>query len=340
MQSRLLLRKSVPQSYTRIPNPVKCQARAFRKSSARRDLQDVSTIYEDSTPSIRGRVEAAVISDGLSARRASTGSSAVVTRGHLRDGTLATSTKDDGGKPPEGPEELPDAEWEIKTGRAIYILQQTLPEFFQTGLVATLDRGVLDVNNHPPSSNGLISATFLHTTYGKSMATLYAPNIRLSYHPPVTLPVPGMNGKMMQIEGLPLYVSSSVFVRTTMKALYNDLEVTLKRMRVTNGPEPDVSGTEQTPPAPDGDRQLIKKHPREKSVFISLGVTGTARVSGARSEWEVNSTYEFSPYTGLIQSHVVNSIQPAPHHKVYDALRSALEGLGFGLRGGQGAGGT
>jgi hypothetical protein len=32
---------------------------------------------------------------------------------------------------------------------------------------------------------------------------------------------------------------------------------------------------------------LDQKRSRNKSVFISLGVTGTARVSGARSEWEV-----------------------------------------------------
>jgi len=36
------------------------------------------------------------------------------------------------------------------------------------------------------------------------------------------------------------------------------------------------------------------------------------------------STYTFSPVTGLIHRHVVNSILPAPHLAVYDSLRLTL----------------
>ena len=36
------------------------------------------------------------------------------------------------------------------------------------------------------------------------------------------------------------------------------------------------------------------------------------------------STYTFSPITGLIHEHTVNSIHPAPHQAVYDSLRSSL----------------
>ena len=43
------------------------------------------------------------------------------------------------------------------------------------------------------------------------------------------------------------------------------------------------------------------------------------------------STYTFSPITGLIHSHVVNSIHPAPHQAVYDSLHSTLgKLLGWG----------
>jgi hypothetical protein len=45
------------------------------------------------------------------------------------------------------------------------------------------------------------------------------------------------------------------------------------------------------------------------------------------------STYTFSPLSGLILSHVINSIQPAPHQAVYDSLRSSL-GKVFGWEGG------
>ena len=49
------------------------------------------------------------------------------------------------------------------------------------------------------------------------------------------------------------------------------------------------------------------------------------------------STYTFSPITGLIHEHVVNSIHPAPHQAVYDSLRLSL-GKVLGLGWGDGAG--
>jgi hypothetical protein len=48
-----------------------------------------------------------------------------------------------------------------------------------------------------------------------------------------------------------------------------------------------------------------------------------------------NSTYTFSPITGLIHTHTVNSIHPAPHQAVYGALRASLgKVFGLGLEGG------
>jgi len=79
---------------------------------------------------------------------------------------------------------------------------------------------------------------------------------------------------------------------------------------------------------------------REKSLFVGLEVSGVARVSGARGGWEVNSTYVFSPFTGLIHAHIVESIEPAPHQAVFDALRAALAKLKLGLAGGPGREGT
>lgn len=51
-----------------------------------------------------------------------------------------------------------------------------------------------------------------------------------------------------------------------------------------------------------------------------------------------NSTYTFSPTAGLIYKHVINSIHPAPHLTVYDALRSSF-GRVFGLSGAASASG-
>ena len=49
--------------------------------------------------------------------------------------------------------------------------------------------------------------------------------------------------------------------------------------------------------------------------------------------YDRNSTYTFSPITGLIHIHTINSIHPAPHQAAYDALRSSLERV-LGLAGG------
>jgi len=68
---------------------------------------------------------------------------------------------------------------------------------------------------------------------------------------------------------------------------------------------------------------------REKSFFMGLGVTGIGRVSRAQAEWEINCTYTFSPMTGLIHLHTINSIEPAPHASLFEAMgRFGLVGEG------------
>jgi hypothetical protein len=49
-----------------------------------------------------------------------------------------------------------------------------------------------------------------------------------------------------------------------------------------------------------------------------------------------NCTYTFVPETGLIERHVVESIEPAPHASFYEGLRM----LRLGLSGGEGRGGA
>jgi len=233
-------------------------------------------------------------------------------------------------------------------GRAIYILQETLPEFFQIGLVSSLDSPVsgrhpLNGSSPPSRVGGLAQRLLLGLTGGggngrgngkwkekeddeKGRESIYSPRIRLEYRPPVPLkPLP----KTLRVEGLHLYIASSVFIRHTMNALYADLRVDLRRVRVhgpssnytgTNGPHPTVSNSKH--------RSL-----REKSFFVGFGVTGVGRVSGTPTEWEVNSTYTFSPLTGLIRLHTIDSIEPAPHHAIFEALGR------FGLVGGGGRAG-
>ncbi|KAJ7198819.1 hypothetical protein GGX14DRAFT_468959, partial [Mycena pura] len=212
---------------------------------------------------------------------------------------------------PKTPFGISDQEWEIRTGRAIYVLQQTLPEFFSTGLVNSVDR--FTGSAHEPSASYIPVASVnpfdYHVPPDEDVESIYSPNVRLSYTPPVALPPPFP--KTLHIEGMPMYLASSVFVRHTLNALYADLKVTLNKVALDAHGEP--------------------RKNREKSLFVGLTASGIARVSGAVGEWEVNSTYTFSPLTGLIHVHTINSIHPAPHQAVYDALRARL-GIAFGIK--------
>ncbi|KIJ64103.1 hypothetical protein HYDPIDRAFT_175797 [Hydnomerulius pinastri MD-312] len=215
---------------------------------------------------------------------------------------------------PNGPEEISDQEWEIRTGRAIYILQQTLPDFFQIGLVSNVDptKGP-DIVNVSPSENG-------------DVESIYSPKVRLTHTPPIALPSPFP--RTLSLEGLPLYMASSVFVRHTMKTLYSDLRVELRKFAVQS------SSSSATQTGSDTTARANRK--REKSLFVGLTVYGTTRVSGGLGQWQIDSTYSFSPVSGLINIHAIDSIHPAPHQAAYDALRASLSSV-FGM-GGMGPG--
>lgn len=47
-----------------------------------------------------------------------------------------------------------------------------------------------------------------------------------------------------------------------------------------------------------------------------------------------DSTYGFSPVSGMINQHTIDSIQPAPHQAAYDALIHAF-GIGSDIRPGE-----
>lgn len=161
--------------------------------------------------------------------------------------------------------------------------------------------------------------------------------------------------------GLPLYLASSAFVRHTLGALYTDLRVELERVRVhgprSPGPRADADpqSPDDPPSGPGRTPQSRTRSTREKSLFVGLTVHGTNRVSKADGGWQVcvllllfrshpdtrtrtlelngrcrNSTYTFSPVTGLIHIHNIDSIHPAPHQAFFNALQAALSKLGLG----------
>ncbi|KAG7095096.1 hypothetical protein E1B28_005883 [Marasmius oreades] len=250
----------------------------------------------------------------------------------------SSNTTGDPSDPPEhnnndkGPE-VSDQEWEMRTGRAIDILTNTLPDFFNIGLLTSINKSTGEPQ--PTSSIHIraVNASPLdYRTRNESMESIYSPKVQLSYTPPVELPVPFP--KTLKIEGLPLYIASSAFVRHTLNALYSGLTITIHKVSVNTPKLSSSSYQEELPPSPSfpPDKTPSRKN-REKNLSISLRVTGTARVSGSLGEWEVNCTYGFSPATGLIYMHTINSIEPAPHLTVYDAIRVSLGGVfGHGYR--------
>ncbi|SJL09338.1 uncharacterized protein ARMOST_12715 [Armillaria ostoyae] len=207
--------------------------------------------------------------------------------------------------------ELSDQEWDLRTGRAINIIQQTLPEFFKTGLITSIDE-----------ETGRLTSSSVHS----EQQHIYSPKIRLSYTPPVQLPSPFP--QTLHVEGLPLYLASSAFVRHTLNALYSDLQLTLQKFSV-DGPRASIPNSE-----PSGQ---VRKG-RDKHLTVLFRVNGIARVSGSEGVWDVHSTYTFSPLSGLIHVHSINSIEPSPHLAVYDTLRSSLGGMfGWGSKTGPAA---
>jgi hypothetical protein len=275
------------------------------------------------------------------------------------DSSSHFQNNDSEGQGPEGERQLlSDAEWELRTGRTIDILTTTLPSFFATGLMISWDpeTGEAYPSRSLPSLSPLPHMSpdpkGTKNKKGKEREPIFSPHIRLTYTPPAPLPHP--LPEKLTLEGKRLYLASAAFVRHTLNTLYFDLKVTLIKVaasvpksRSSNSipddgrarvPSPGSEGKEESDPGhiqhPEGKqtngrdkRTTNSGYKREKSFYIALRVTGTSRVTGAQGQWEVKSTYTFSPLTAEIILHTVNGIEPPPQKSVYDALHRAL-GLG------------
>lgn len=173
-------------------------------------------------------------------------------------------------------------------GRAIHLLQQTIPDFFQLGLVTSFDK----VTGKPSPSHYIPIGDLHSLTSKEDVESIYDSRVILSYTPPSRLPPPFP--QTLQIEsnelliypcysrshlasGFPLYLASSMFLRHTLNALYSDVKVALNKTAVTNPPSSSSDGG----PSPSRTRH------RDKTFFIGVSVQGINRVTGARAEWEV-----------------------------------------------------
>ncbi|KAF9070700.1 hypothetical protein BDP27DRAFT_1323269 [Rhodocollybia butyracea] len=150
---------------------------------------------------------------------------------------------------------------------------------------------------------------------------IFASEISLTYTPPTPLPHPFP--RRLVLEGKSFYLASSVFIRHTLNTLYSDLGVTITKVAVSV-PKTVSKSAEEAHPTPQPSASRNSGYTREKSFYIALRVTGKSRVSGTVGQWEVRSTYTFSPFDAKIIHHTVNGIEPAPEKGVFDALYRAL----------------
>jgi hypothetical protein len=85
-------------------------------------------------------------------------------------------------------------------GRAIYVIRETLPKFFTSGLITSIDETTGSPHPSPSTSNPSGNTNFLeHYVVENIDECIYSPNIRLSYTPPVALPAPFP--KTLHVEG-------------------------------------------------------------------------------------------------------------------------------------------
>ncbi|KZV64258.1 hypothetical protein PENSPDRAFT_588724 [Peniophora sp. CONT] len=222
---------------------------------------------------------------------------------------------------------LSDAEWDARAGAAIDTLTRTLPHFLESGLHTRTDSSL----SHLSSLTGFATSRDAAPSDDGEGEQIYDSRIRLSYTPPAELPAP--LPRTLHVDGLPLYLASSMLLRHSLHAIYSPLTLTVTSVRVSST-RPPGSGPSipSLPPSHRNGAESVQRHEkayeRQKSLAIGFDIDGRGRVGGKSAHWEIRSTYHFHPMHARIHRHVVDSIVPAPSSGVFDLLRSVLDGVG------------
>ncbi|TXT10941.1 hypothetical protein VHUM_01692 [Vanrija humicola] len=134
---------------------------------------------------------------------------------------------------------------------------------------------------------------------------VYSKNVTLKLPAPLPFKVSSLHG----------YNMAFTIARNGMQALHTDLNASLERMSVS-------------PLAPSAARTPHPAPARQRQIRILLTLHGRPRLPPHNeATWHTSSLYEFSPYSGLIAHHEVETIRPLPGEGVTEWLRQSLFGF-------------
>ncbi|AUB27888.1 hypothetical protein CKF44_07594 [Cryptococcus neoformans] len=191
-----------------------------------------------------------------------------------------------GGRGFDPEEEVDDREWDMRVARAMIHLQETLPHFFNAEMTA---------------------ATMLPPD-------IYSQNMVLKLPAPLPLKISSLSGYSMAFS----------LTRNGMQALHTDLRSEMERM--TFSPSPRDMRQESKRAAVLLAKKEIPSH-RMKQIRVLVSVYGTLRLPPHKeAKWHTSSLYTFSPTSGLIVSHEVETIRPLPGEGVAEWMMSRLLG--------------
>ncbi|WWC68744.1 uncharacterized protein I206_102678 [Kwoniella pini CBS 10737] len=195
--------------------------------------------------------------------------------------------KGKGKEPPNNAEEeVDDREWDIRVARAMLHLRETLPLIFDPEMNST--------------------EMFPHDVFSKNMV--------LKLPAPLPLKISSLSG----------YSMAYSLARSGMQALHTDLRTDLERMSFS--PSPSTLAQSDPKSALILSKKPIPTH-RRKQIRVQVAVYGLPRLPPHKeAKWYTSSLYTFSPYSGLITSHEVETIRPLPGEGVAEWLMSRLLG--------------
>ncbi|WVQ74523.1 hypothetical protein IAR50_004124 [Cryptococcus sp. DSM 104548] len=191
-----------------------------------------------------------------------------------------------GGRGVDPEEEVDDREWDIRVARAMMHLQETLPQFFNPQMTAS----------------------------DMLLPEIYSQHMVLKLPAPLPLKISSLTGYSMAFS----------LTRNGMQALHTDLRSDLERM--TFSPAPRDLAKDDKRAALVMAQKGVPSH-RQKQIRVLLSVYGTLRLPPhSEARWHTSSLYTFSPTSGLIISHEVETIRPLPGEGVAEWLMSRLLG--------------